>query len=124
MGHTLSTVTQSYHRFISYVKPFRRALRKSDQQALDSLLDEASQHLPAAAYAANLLPGVAFLLSLILEKHKQVRRLEAALENLRAEVARELKKSDEEFKVELQKLRTELFLREKIQRVSRLPNDK
>jgi hypothetical protein len=124
MGHTLSTVTQSYHRFISYVKPFRRALRKSDQQALDSLLDEASQHLPAAAYAANLLPGVAFLLSLILEKHKQVRRLEAALENLRAEVARELKKSDEEFKVGLQKLRTELFLREKIQRVSRLPNDK
>ena len=124
MGHTLSTVTQSYHRFISYVKPFRRALRKSDQQALDSLLDEASQHLPAAAYAANLLPGVAFLLSLILEKHKRVRRLEADLENLRAEVARELKKSDEEFKVGLQKLRTELFLREKIQRVSRLPNDK
>ncbi|MGH2583167.1 MAG: hypothetical protein ACRDFQ_09780 [Anaerolineales bacterium] len=110
MGHTLSTITQNYHRFLSYVKPFRRALRKSDQLVLDSLLDEAVQHLPAAGYAANLLPGVAFLLSLILEKHKQVRRVEADLENLRAEVARELQKSQEELKVEFQKLRTELFL--------------
>ena len=110
MGHTLSTITQSYHRFISYLKPFRRALRQSDQRELDSLLDEASQHLPAASHAANLLPGVAFLLSLILEKHKQVKRLEADLENLRADITRELIRTQNELKVELQKLRAELFL--------------
>lgn len=97
MGHTLSTVTQNYQRFLSSVQPFRRALRKSDQLALDALLSEANQHLPAVGYAANLLPGIGFLLALLLEKHKQVLRLEAALENQRADLRRELEKSRKEF---------------------------
>jgi hypothetical protein len=110
MGHTLSTVTQNYQRFLAYVQPFRRALRKSDQLALDALLDEASQHLPAAGYAANLLPGIAFLLSLLLEKHKQLMHQEAEFENLRMEFEREHEKLRKQFEVELSKLRTELFL--------------
>ncbi len=110
MGHTLSTVAQSYQRFLAYVGPFRRALRKSDQLALDSLLDEANQHLPAAGYAANLLPGIAFLLSLLLEKHKQVLRHEAEFENLQMEFRRELERNRQEFAAELSKLRTEIFL--------------
>lgn len=100
MGHTLSTVTQNYQRFLAYVQPFRRALRKADQLALDTLLDEANQHLPAAGYAANLMPGIAFLLSLLLEKHKQLLRQEAELENLRME-----------FMFELSKLRTEIKIK-------------
>lgn len=110
MGHTLSTVTQNYQRFLAYVQPFRRALRKSDQLALDSLLDEANQHLPAAGYAANLLPGIAFLLALLLEKHKQVVRLEAELENQHGDFKRELERNRKEFAAELGKLRTEIFL--------------
>lgn len=110
MGHTLSTITQSYHRFLAYVKPFRRALRKSDQLALDALLDEANQHLPAAGYATNLLPGIAFLLSLVLEKHKQLGHQQAEIENLRQEAGRELDRVSQEFMVEIRKLRTELFL--------------
>lgn len=110
MGHTLSTVTQNYQRFLAYVQPFRRALRKSDQLALDALLDEANQHLPAAGYAANLLPGIAFLLSLLLEKHKQAMRLEAELENQRMDFSRELERNRKEFAAELAKLRTEIFL--------------
>ena len=110
MGHTLSTVTQNYQRFLAYVGPFRRALRKSDQLALDALLDEANQHLPAAGYAANLLPGIAFLLSLLLEKHKQAVQLETELENQRMDFSRELEKNRKEFAAELGKLRTEIFL--------------
>jgi hypothetical protein len=110
MGHTLSTVTQNYQRFLAYVQPFKRALRKSDQLALDTLLDEANQHLPAAGYAANLLPGIGFLLALVLEKHKQAARLEAELEDQRNEFRRELETSRKEFAAELGKLRTEIFL--------------
>jgi hypothetical protein len=110
MGHTLSTVTQSYHQFLSYVKPFRRALRKSDQLALDTLLDEANQHLPAAGYAANLLPGIAFLLSLLLEKHKQLEHQKVEISLLRQEFERELARARQESLIELRKLRTELFL--------------
>lgn len=113
MGHTLSTVTQNYQRFLDYVKPFRRALRKSDQLALDALLAEANQHLPAAGYAANLLPGISFLLSLLLEKHKQLMRQQAELENLQNDFRRALEKHRTEVDSELGKLRAELLLRHK-----------
>lgn len=106
MGHTLATVTQSYQRFLSYLTPFRRALRKSDQLALDALMDEANQHLPATGYAANLLPGIGFLLSLLLEKHKQLSRHEAEFEILRAEMER----AQDALTAEVSKLRTEVFL--------------
>lgn len=110
MGHTLSTVTQTYQRFLTYLKPFRRALRKSDQLALDTLLDEANQHLPATGYAANLLPGIGFLLSMLLEKHKQAQRHEAEFENIRIELAQEQQRYYQKLVTEVAKLRTELFL--------------
>jgi hypothetical protein len=106
MGHTLPTVTQQYHRFISYVKPFRRALRRMDQLVFDQLLDEANQHLPAVGYAANLLPGIGFLLALLLEKQKHIQRLEINLEYFR----REFEKSHLELTMEISKLRTELLV--------------
>jgi hypothetical protein len=110
MGHTLSTVTQNFQRFLAYVQPFRRALRKSDQLALDALLNEANQHLPAAGYAANLLPGIGFLLALLLEKHKQAIHLETEIQELQKEYKHELEKQRKEFFTEIGKLRTELFL--------------
>ena len=80
MGRTLPSVTQafileeeSYHRF-------RRALRRSDQLALDDLFAAARQHLAAAAYAANALPMEIFLLAMLLEEHKEVIRLRNLIE--------------------------------------------
>ncbi len=80
MGRTLPSVTQaflleeeSYHRF-------RRALRRSDQLALDDLFAAARQHLAAAAYAANALPMEIFLLAMLLEEHKEVLRLRYLVE--------------------------------------------
>lgn len=112
MGHTLPTITGHFDRFLANVGAFRRALRKSDQLALDDLLGEVKQHLPAASYAANLIPGLTFLLAAVLEKHKQLSRQEAALEDLRRELRDETRRLRQEFGLELGKQRARLFLAE------------
>jgi hypothetical protein len=64
---------------------FRRALRRSDQLALDDLFAAARNHLAAAAYAANALPMETFLLSMLLEEHKEVIRLRTLVEGVMAD---------------------------------------
>jgi hypothetical protein len=59
---------------------FRRALRRSDQLALDDLFAAARNHLAAAAYAAHALPMETFLLAMLLEEHKEVLRLRVLVE--------------------------------------------
>ena len=55
MGRTLPSITQSLSEEQSAYTRFRRALRRSDQLALDELFVSARQHLAAAAYAANAI---------------------------------------------------------------------
>jgi len=82
MGRTLPSVTQVFlHEQESFAR-FRRALRRSDQRALDDLFASAHQHLAAAAYASHALPFEIFLLAMLLEEHKQVLRLQTRLEQL------------------------------------------
>ncbi len=90
MGRTLPSVTQVFlHEQESFLR-FRRALRRSDQKALDDLFAAAHKHLAAAAYASHALPFEIFLLSMLLEEHKQLLRMrymlsikdQAALEKL------------------------------------------
>lgn len=59
---------------------FRRALRRSDQLALDDLFTAARQHVAAAQYAAHALPFEVFLLAMLLEEHKEVMRLRDIVE--------------------------------------------
>lgn len=82
MGRTLPSITQSWQEEQASFSRFRRALRRSDQLALDELFVAARQHLSAAAYAADLLPMEVFLLSMLLEEHKEVLRLRIRLERL------------------------------------------
>jgi hypothetical protein len=82
MGRTLPSVTQVFLREQESFVRFRRALRRSDQRALDDLFAAAHQHLAAAAYAAHALPFEVFLLAMLLEEHKQVLRLQTRLEHL------------------------------------------
>lgn len=82
MGRTLPSITQSLQEEQAAIGRFRRALRRSDQLALDELFVAARQHLAAAAYAANLLPMETFLLAMLLEEHKEVIRLRNQLEAL------------------------------------------
>ncbi len=111
MGHTLATITNHFDRFISHLTLFRRALRKSDQLAFDQLLSEARQHLPAAGYAANVLPEVTFLLCLMLEMHKQAERHEAELEKLRAEFRDEANRIRRELEMQIGNSKTKLLLK-------------
>jgi hypothetical protein len=82
MGRTLPSITQSLSEEQSAYTRFRRALRRSDQLALDELFVSARQHLAAAAYAANALPMETFLLSMLLEEHKETIRLRILVEAL------------------------------------------
>lgn len=85
MGRTMPSITQAFIEEQEAFSRFRRALRRSDQLALDDLFASARQHLAAAAYASHALPMETFLLSMLLEQHKEVLRLRAQLEALRKE---------------------------------------
>jgi len=82
MGRTLPSITQVFLEEQGSFARFRRALRRSDQVALDDLFAAARQHLAAAAYAAHALPFETFLLSMLLEEHKEVMRLRHLVEEL------------------------------------------
>jgi len=75
MGRTLPSTTQVFMQEEASFGRFRRALRRSDQLALDDLFTAARQHLAAAQYASHALPFEVFLLSMLLEEHKEVMRL-------------------------------------------------
>ena len=83
MGRTLPSITQAYMQEQAAFARFRRALRRADQLALDDLFAAARQHLSAAAYAAHALPMETFLLSMLLEEHKEVLCLRRELDELR-----------------------------------------
>ena len=59
---------------------FRRVLRKADQLVLDDLFNAARQHSDLAQYAPHALPFEIMLLTMLLEEHKQVRKLNDRLE--------------------------------------------
>lgn len=80
MGRTLPSITQVFLQQQEAFTRFRRALRRSDQSALDDLFAAARQHLAAAAYAAHALPFEILLLSMLLEEHKEVLRLRRLME--------------------------------------------
>jgi len=86
MGRTMPSITQAFIEEQEAFGRFRRALRRSDQLALDDLFASARQHLAAAAYASHALPMETFLLSMLLEQHKEVMRLRTQLEALHKEL--------------------------------------
>ena len=86
MGRTLPSITQVFLEEQDALSRFRRALRRSDQRALDDLMAAARQHLAAAGYAAHLMPFETFLLCMLLEEHKEVLRLRDAVDALRGEL--------------------------------------
>ena len=82
MGRTLPSATQVFLQEEAAFARFRRALRRSDQLALDDLFTAARQHLAAAQYASHALPFEVFLLSMLLEEHKEVMRIRQQLEDV------------------------------------------
>jgi hypothetical protein len=82
MGRTLPSITQAFLQEQESFHRFRRALRRSDQLALDDLFAAAHQHLAAAAYASHALPFEVFLLAMLLEEHKEVIHLRSQMQDL------------------------------------------
>ena len=82
MGRTIQSITQAFLEEEQAFARFRRALRRSDQLILDDLFASARQHLAAAAYASHALPFEVFLLSMLLEEHKDVMHLRQQIEKL------------------------------------------
>ena len=82
MGRTIQSITQAFLEEEQAFARFRRALRRSDQLILDDLFASARQHLAAAAYASHALPFEIFLLSMLLEEHKDVMHLRQQIEKL------------------------------------------
>jgi hypothetical protein len=56
-------------------KPFRRALRKEDQEAFDRLFDRAKLHTSAGVYMARSWPMETILLSICLEHGKMIEEI-------------------------------------------------
>lgn len=82
MGRTLPSATQLMHQEEAALARFRRALRRSDQLAFDDLFLAAQQHISATAYASHALPFETYLMSMLLEEHKTVMRLQAIVDRL------------------------------------------
>lgn len=82
MGRTLPSVTNLFLEEEGSFSRFRRALRRNDQLVLDDLFSAARKHLAAAAYASHALPFEIFLLSMLLEEHKETLRLKQLLEEV------------------------------------------
>ena len=87
MGRTLPSITVAFLQEREALQPFRRALRRSDQLALDDLFASAHQHLAAAAVASHPLPFEIFLLAMLLEEHKEILRLRQQVEALTGHLA-------------------------------------
>ena len=83
MGRTHPSATQVFLQEEAAFARFRRALRRSDQLALDDLFTSARQHLAAAQYATHALPFEVMLLALLLEEHKEVLHLRQQLDELK-----------------------------------------
>ncbi len=94
MGRTLPSATQVFLKEQESFLRFRRALRRTDQKALDDLFAAAHKHLAAAAYASHALPFEVFLLSMLLEEHKQVLRMRYLLSPGDAAALEQLERGD------------------------------
>jgi hypothetical protein len=82
MGRTIPSANQYLIQEQESYSRFRRALRRSDQLALDELFSAARRHAAAQAYASHALPFEVALLSMLLEEHKEVARLRQMVEAL------------------------------------------
>jgi hypothetical protein len=76
MGKTTPTTAVLMQQEKAALSRYRRALRKEDQQAFDALWVHVTKHMMACTQANHLLPLETFLLTMLLEEHKEIQRLQ------------------------------------------------
>lgn len=82
MGRTTQTMTQLVAQEETYWAPFRRALRKEDQEIFDRLFAAARHHSAPAHYASHATPFDSMLLAMLLEAMKMVDVLRQRIDRL------------------------------------------
>ncbi len=82
MGRTTQTMTQLVAQEEAYWAPFRRALRKEDQEVFDRLFAAARHHSAPAHYGSHATPFDSMLLAMLLEAMKTVEALHRQVEAL------------------------------------------
>ena len=82
MGRTVTPFSQMTEATRRAFQPFRRALRKTDQQAFDELFEWARLHVQAGVQLASPDPREAVLLAMLIELRKEQLRLQARLDEL------------------------------------------
>lgn len=82
MGRTTQTMTQLVAQEEAYWAPFRRALRKEDQEIFDRLFAAARHHSAPAHYASHATPFDSMLLAMLLEAMKVVEALRQRIDLL------------------------------------------
>lgn len=75
MGRTVPTYRLALERMAQQWSDFKRALRKDDREAFESLVNRARMHASAATYAISLDPTESAFLSMLLEHEKDLIRL-------------------------------------------------
>ena len=75
MGRTVPTYRLALERMAQQWNDFKRALRKGDREAFESLVNRARMHASAATYAISLDPVESAFLSMLLEHEKDLIRL-------------------------------------------------
>jgi hypothetical protein len=75
MGRTVPTYRLALERMAKQWNDFKRALRKDDREAFESLVNRARMHASAATYAIDLDPAESAFLSMLLEHEKDLIQL-------------------------------------------------
>lgn len=75
LGRTLPTFRMILESEIGEWELFRRALRRLDRDAFDSMMTKARLHASAGSNAVRLNPTEALLMAVILEHEKEIAEL-------------------------------------------------
>jgi len=78
-GRTVPTYRLALESMAQQWNDFRRALRKEDREAFDSLVNKARMHASASTYAISLDPSESAVLSMLLEHEKALKELRRRL---------------------------------------------
>jgi len=95
MGRTIATFHQLIEQTRARFAPYRRALRREDQQAFDALFDRAKYYAASGSMDAPASPLETILLTFTLDQEKTLRALEACLTDVQARL-RALENTDAE----------------------------
>ena len=79
MGRTIATFHQLIEQTRARFAPFRRALRREDQQVFDELFERAKYYAASGTMEAGAEPFEAVALAFLLEQQKTLRALDIRL---------------------------------------------